>query len=116
VPDAGGAFAELARVLRPGGRLVIGELGRHSLWAAKRRVAGWLGHPVWRAACFRSASELERLAARAGLGVRQTRGAIFYPPCDACARRLAFLDRALAPVTTFGAAFIALAAEKPAAP
>ena len=31
VPDAGSAVSEMARVLRPGGRLVIGELGRHSL-------------------------------------------------------------------------------------
>ena len=36
VPDAGSAVSEMARVLRPGGRLVIGELGRYSLWAAKR--------------------------------------------------------------------------------
>jgi SAM-dependent methyltransferase len=113
VPDANGVLAEFARVLRPGGRLVIGELGRHSLWAAKRRVAGWLGHPVWRAASFRSASDLERLASKAGFSVRETRGAVFYPPCDACARRLACLDRVLAPVTTFGAAFIALSAGKP---
>ncbi len=32
VDDAGKAIAEMARVLRPRGRLVIGELGYWSLW------------------------------------------------------------------------------------
>ena len=43
VRDAERAIAEMARVLKPGGRLVIGELGRWSLWAAHRRIRGWLG-------------------------------------------------------------------------
>ena len=46
VDDTPRAVEEMVRVLRPGGRLVIGELGRWSLWAAKRRVSGWLGSRV----------------------------------------------------------------------
>jgi ubiquinone/menaquinone biosynthesis C-methylase UbiE len=61
VDDAPGAVQEMARVLRPGGRLVIGELGRWNLWAAKRRVSGWLGSRTWRAARLRTAGELKRL-------------------------------------------------------
>lgn len=38
VKDAGPVFQEVARVLRPGGRLIIGELGKRSLWAAERRL------------------------------------------------------------------------------
>lgn len=41
--------------------LVIGELGRRSSWAAYRRIRGWLGHPTWRAARFRTAFELSGL-------------------------------------------------------
>lgn len=63
------AFCEMARVLRPGGRLVIGELGRYSSWAAKRRIAGWLGSKTWRAVRFRTASDLKKRAVAAGLKV-----------------------------------------------
>jgi len=38
VRDAERAVAEMARVLKPGGWLVIGELGRWSLWAVGRRM------------------------------------------------------------------------------
>lgn len=113
VRDAEHAVQEMARVLRPGGRLVLAELGRHSLWAAKRRVAGWLGSKIWRNAMFRSANELRQLAKLAHLEVVQARGAIYYPPCTLCARWLAPHDPRLSSLTIFGAAFIALAADKP---
>ncbi|MCB1519027.1 MAG: methyltransferase domain-containing protein [Hyphomicrobiaceae bacterium] len=113
VSDAERAVQEMARVLRPGGRLVLGELGRYSLWAAKRRVAGWLGSKAWRHAIFRSASELRQLAKVGRLEVKQIRGAIYYPPCTVCARWLAPHDHRIAAMTTIGAAFIALAADKP---
>ncbi len=114
VPNAESAASEMARVLRPGGRVVIGELGRYSPWAAKRTLSAWLGSRMWRAASFRSASELERIAESAKLHVTAIRGAIYYPPCNLCARWLAPIDRHLAKVTTTGAAFIAFAADKQA--
>lgn len=113
VRDSERAVQEMARVLRPGGRLVIGELGRTSLWAAKRRVLGWLGSRTWRNAIFRSASELKQLALAARLRVSVVRGAIYYPPSTLCARWLAPLDHRFAAVTTSGAAFIVLGAQKP---
>lgn len=112
VVDTDRAMSEMARVLRPGGHLVISELGRHSLWAAKRRLSGWLGSMTWRAAQFRTVHDLQHLATAARLDVVQVRGAVYYPPCDLCARLLAPLDPRLAAVTTFGAAFIALVARK----
>jgi ubiquinone biosynthesis O-methyltransferase len=107
------AFREMARVLRPGGRIVIGELGRHSLWAAKRRFAGWLGSETWRSARFRTAGDMKELSEAAGLEVQAVQGAVYYPPCNRCARWLSRFDRRLSGLTTFGAAFIALAARKP---
>ena len=44
------AVREIARVLKPGGRLVIGNLGKWSLWAASRRLRGWFGAKMWNTA------------------------------------------------------------------
>ena len=116
VPDAAAAVREMVRVLRPGGCLVLGELGRWSLWALIRRVRGWRGAPTWKAARFRTAGELRALAVQAGLCVTRTRGAIFYPPAGLCAPAFAPLDPWLAHLTTVGAAFIALSAVRPSDP
>ena len=113
VPDAKAAVREMARVLRPGGRLVLGELGRWSLWALMRRFRGWLGSATWSSAQFRDAGELRALSEVAGLTVTTTRGAIFYPPAGWLARALAPIDPWLGRRATVGAAFIALVATRP---
>ena len=108
-------FAEIGRALRPGGRLVIGELGKFSTWAARRRVKAWLGSPLWRHGRFRTPRELQRLASSSGLAPGPVQGAIYYPHANWAARRLASLDRWFSARCTFGAAFLVLAAEKPPA-
>jgi ubiquinone biosynthesis O-methyltransferase len=113
VKDAAPVFHEMARVLRPGGDLVIGELGKWSSWAAARRLRGWLGSPLWRNGRFRTARELRSLAWQAGLTAKTVRGAIYYPRGGLAARILAPLERRLGRATTLGAAFIALHAVKP---
>jgi ubiquinone/menaquinone biosynthesis C-methylase UbiE len=113
VRDEAAAWREMARVLRPGGHLVIGELGLWSLWALRRRIRGWFGAQLWRRAAFHSAGALRRAAEAAGLVVEDIRGAVFHPPSGALARFTAPADACLGRRTTCGAAFIALRARKP---
>jgi len=113
VPDARKSMSEMARVLIPSGRAVIGELGKWSLWAAKRRIKGWRGSPVWHAARFRTAGELKSLALAAGLVEPTVTGAVFYPPSGLAARLCGPMDRRLEQLTTLGAAFLGLSAQKP---
>jgi len=113
VPDIDRAIAEMTRVLRPGGRLVLGELNRWSLWAARRRLKAWLGSRLWREVRFRSASELKEAILASGLEVGTIEGAVYYPPVTALARLMAPIDPHLGRLTTVGAAFIAIGARKP---
>jgi SAM-dependent methyltransferase len=113
VKDGAGVFGEIARVLRPGGRLIIGELGKRSSWSAERRIRAWLGSELWRRGYFRTPRELRRLASQAGLVPGTVRGAIYYPRWTPAARIMAPWDRALARITSVGAAFLALSASKP---
>lgn len=112
VADPARAVREMARVLVPGGRLVLGELGRRSLWAAERRLRGWLGAHTWRSARFWSRDDLERLARAAELRVSEVRGAVFFPPIGALARWMAPVDHRLGRLRVPGAAFLALAADR----
>jgi SAM-dependent methyltransferase len=110
-PEA--TVTELARVLTPGGRLVLGDLGRWNAWAAFRRLRGWLGHPIWRRATFHTIGDLRELVVGAGLQIIDERGAVYYPPLTCAARRLAMIDSWLGRTTMTGAAFIAISATKP---
>lgn len=112
VEDAEIVFREMARVLRPGGCLVIGELGKWSSWAVQRRIRAWLGARLWQQGRFRTAGELRTLATAAGLDIRCLHGAVYYPRSTLAARLMAPHDRRLGRVTRFGAAFLAMAAIK----
>lgn len=50
--DARQAMRETARVLKPGGCLILGKLSPYSLWALRRRLRGWLGASLWCRAAF----------------------------------------------------------------
>ena len=112
VPETDRAISEIARILKPGGRLVIGELGRWSLWAAIRRVKGWFGAPTWKTVRFHTAKELRSLLGAHGLNVHKTVGAIYYPPVGIAALWLARFDAWGSRWTSLGAAFIAVLASK----
>jgi ubiquinone biosynthesis O-methyltransferase len=112
VQQADRAIDEMARVLKPGGRLVIGELGKWSVWAAIRRIRGWLDAPTWKLASFRTTNELRSLVETHGLTVEHASGSIYYPPNGLAAVLLAPVDPWLARWTSIGAAFVAVAAVK----
>ncbi len=59
--DAGDAVAEMFRVTRPGGLVVVASLNSLSPWAARRKAAA-KDHPIFAHARFRSPAEMKELA------------------------------------------------------
>ncbi len=108
------AAGELLRVVRPGGRVVVGELARYSLWAARRRVKGWRGSAMWRQAHFATAGELRRLLLGAGATAVTTRYGLYLPPWGASlfVPRAEAVERLGSLLGALGAAFVCARAER----
>lgn len=73
---------EVRRVVKPGGRLVIGELNRWSLWALVRRVEGLVRPTTYLPAHFRSIRELHRLLVASGFIPVRWEGVLHVPPLN----------------------------------
>jgi SAM-dependent methyltransferase len=112
VPNPHAAVVEFARILRSGGKIVVGELGRWSPWAASRRLRGCLTGGPWASARFWTRGELARFLAAAGIAVTDARGAVFYPRSQHLARLLGGFSRWLGKRTTVGAALVVVAGTK----
>lgn len=106
------AVREMARVLKPGGRVVVGELGLLSAWGLWRTLRGRLGSSTWRHAQLWTPSSLRRLVSAAGLEPVRVRGAAYHPPWGLAAAMLQPVDALLGRTMPGGAAFLAISARK----
>jgi ubiquinone/menaquinone biosynthesis C-methylase UbiE len=113
--DPGRVLTEAARVLRPGGRLVLGELNRWSLWALLRRVEGLFRPTTYRPAHFRGIRELRALLVTAGLVPVRWEGLLHLPPLDHAGflRALDPLERLAQRRCPTVGAFLAVKAQRP---
>ena len=74
--------SEAYRVLKAGGRMVIGELNRKSYWSWLRQTKGIFKKSVYRHARFFSASSLDALLTQAGFRTGRVETHIFFPPLN----------------------------------
>lgn len=108
------ALIEMHRVLKPGGRLVIGTLNKRSPWALFRRIKGMFKETIYNQARFISPAELEGLIKKAGFEVRESKTCLFFFPVNCklylrLAELFEKLDRAVIPRM---GAFLAVSAVK----
>ncbi len=78
--DPVAVLAECARVLRPGGRLVVGFVPRDGDWGRLYRDKAREGHRFYRVARFYSCDRVYAMGEAAGLVRGRARSCLFTPP------------------------------------
>lgn len=82
VEDPAAAMVECARVLKRSGALVAGIIPSTGSWGREYARKGRAGHPVYSHARFLSLEETVRLAANAGLLLKDAASALLWAPSD----------------------------------
>jgi SAM-dependent methyltransferase len=80
VDDPSHALAELSRVLKRDGILLIGFLNKNSPWARLRIEKGKETTSVWHGVKFYCLSEIAGIAFKVGLRMTGFNGAVYFPP------------------------------------
>ncbi len=101
--DPQAAFQEAFRMLRRGGRLVVGLVPKSSPWGRRYEALGRKGHPFYRHARFYDPQDILDLADEAGFRMDQARSCLLWPPGEP--PRAVFPQEGLRP----GAGFVAMA-------
>ncbi len=73
---------EVGRVLRPGGRLVVGLVPLDCAWGRSHEGKGRAGHLFYRHARFQTLTELRRMLATARFRPVEARSILFQAPRD----------------------------------
>ncbi len=114
VKERATAILEMKRVLKPGGKMVVGVLNKWSVWAFLRRLKGIFAETIYNDAHFFTPRELKGALDEAGLSDVRLKSCLFFLPVD-LGLYLAFsglheaIGSALAPDT---GAFLAASATK----
>jgi len=105
---------EMFRVVKPGGRLVIGTLNRYSVWALRRSLLTALGSSKHVRATYLTRRYLNSLLLAEGGRDLLWRSAIYFPPVDNhfFLRTALFLENIGHRVLPFSGAFLAVRANK----
>lgn len=80
VDDPMAVLQECRRVLRSGGKLILGFVPRESPWGKRYSRVAQEGHPFYSHARFYTIDEAERLLGEAGFAVEGATSTLFQPP------------------------------------
>ena len=109
VEEPAAVLAEVGRVLRPDGRLVVGLVALDSAWGRSYVEKGRAGHPFYNHARFETLAEHHLMLAVAGFRLVEARSTLFQAPSDEPVAEPVRSD------VVAGAGFVALAAQRESA-
>ncbi len=80
IADSNRALRECTRVLRPEGKLVLGEIPAKSAWGRAYEIKGGKGHPIYASARFYSIPEIVGSAEGMGFVYKGSASTLFWSP------------------------------------